>query len=163
MKVAFADATFMDAWLPEYLSDPKGTSIIVIRNPSIQRIMLEGISYRSCYLQEISPDKVVLSQKDNVHRKRKQIKIHIANAHRTGHWLPRMRQEAEQNPNRHEEANLIRFCRTMKGSSLLWPFFRNRTPWLLPLFFFMVDAYAGGFKYSLKRVYSYLKNKSNKR
>ncbi len=84
--------------------------------------------------------------------------MHIANALRTGHWLPRMRQEAEQQPDKHEESKR-RLDRTMKGSRLLWPAFRHRTPHLLPLFFFMVDAYAGGFKYSLRRTYAYLKTK----
>lgn len=155
-----ADAAFMDAWLPEYLSDPQGTSIIVTRNPSIHKVLLDGASHGSCSLQKILPGKVVQSQEVNVNRKRKQIKMHIANALRTGHWLPRMRQEAEQHLDKYQVCHLFRLVRTMKGSSLLWPAFRHHTPHLLPLFFFMVDAYAGGVKYSLKRTYTYLqKNK----
>lgn len=37
-----ADAVFMDAWLPEYIPDGKGTSIALIRNHAINNLFLSG-------------------------------------------------------------------------------------------------------------------------
>ena len=36
-----ADATFMDAWLPEYVGDPHGTSLVIARNPLISSLLTE--------------------------------------------------------------------------------------------------------------------------
>jgi coenzyme F420-reducing hydrogenase beta subunit len=38
-----ADVTFMDAWLPEYSGDFKGTSLVLVRSAQIQNTIVEGI------------------------------------------------------------------------------------------------------------------------
>ncbi len=38
-----ADATFMDAWLPEYQADKRGTSLVISRSEEISRILLDVV------------------------------------------------------------------------------------------------------------------------
>jgi len=58
-----ADATFMDAWLPEYSSDSKGTSLVITRRPEI--VLQEDT------LHAISIDQIIRSQQGVLFAKRK--------------------------------------------------------------------------------------------
>ncbi|OPX90598.1 MAG: F420H2 dehydrogenase subunit F [Pelotomaculum sp. PtaB.Bin104] len=65
-----ADAVFMDAWLPAYSSDWRGTSIILVRNPDIRKLLENGKAAKELCLDTISPEQVVFSQAGVVHSKR---------------------------------------------------------------------------------------------
>jgi len=54
-----ADAVFMDAWLPNYSSDWRGHSIMLIRNSDLSSLFS---SNDECYLQSIGINQVVRSQ-----------------------------------------------------------------------------------------------------
>lgn len=64
-----ADAAYMDAWLPEYEDDPEGRSLLLVRSAAL-RDLLEGPSDSRLYLEEIDPEKVVLSQSGALYQKR---------------------------------------------------------------------------------------------
>jgi L-arabinose isomerase len=68
-----ADACFMDAWLPAYLKEPKGTSLVVIRKSELDKLFLQGQSKRELHLDAIDPEGVVQSQGSHVRRKRELI------------------------------------------------------------------------------------------
>jgi coenzyme F420-reducing hydrogenase beta subunit len=68
-----SDACFMDAWLPAYLKEPKGTSLVVIRKKALNEMLLQGQSEGELLFDEISPEEVVLSQRGHVRRKRELI------------------------------------------------------------------------------------------
>ena len=57
-----ADATFMDAWLPEYFRDSKGTSLMITRKPEI--------TLQEDTLRPISIDQVIRSQSGVLFAKR---------------------------------------------------------------------------------------------
>jgi coenzyme F420-reducing hydrogenase beta subunit len=65
-----ADACFMDAWLPEYRNEPRGTSLVLVRNPAIRRLLGQSIAKTGVCLNEIGIDKVIASQQMHVLRKR---------------------------------------------------------------------------------------------
>jgi len=65
-----ADACFMDAWLPAYRQESKGTSLVVIRNSELHGLFLQGESDDELLINEIGAEDVVLSQKGHVRRKR---------------------------------------------------------------------------------------------
>ena len=60
-----ADASFMDAWLPEYLHDSKGTSLVLTRKPEI--VLQEDT------LHTISIDQIISSQQGALFAKRKSL------------------------------------------------------------------------------------------
>ncbi|MBN1983700.1 MAG: Coenzyme F420 hydrogenase/dehydrogenase, beta subunit C-terminal domain [Chitinivibrionales bacterium] len=71
----YADACFMDAWLPEYMHDLKGTSMVVVRNPELSSMLYNGKSEGLLSLNEIGIEKIVSSQSGHVYRKRKYIEM----------------------------------------------------------------------------------------
>ena len=83
-----ADAVFMDAWLPEYETDPKGHSLVILRHPELKQILVRGSQDNTCCLGPISIDKVVASQKASVYRKKMQIAGRLYRAQRRGDWFP---------------------------------------------------------------------------
>ncbi|MDR7666072.1 Coenzyme F420 hydrogenase/dehydrogenase, beta subunit C-terminal domain [Methanosarcina sp. Z-7115] len=67
-----SDASFGDAWLPEYSSDSKGTSMIIIRNKKILHIL--DAMKNEIEIKRINPDKVVQSQARMLCFKKKSLK-----------------------------------------------------------------------------------------
>ncbi|MDR7665075.1 Coenzyme F420 hydrogenase/dehydrogenase, beta subunit C-terminal domain [Methanosarcina sp. Z-7115] len=67
-----SDASFGDAWLPEYSSDIKGTSMIIIRNKKILYIL--DTMKNEIEIKKIDSDKVVQSQARMLCFKKKSLK-----------------------------------------------------------------------------------------
>ena len=76
-----ADACFMDAWLPEYKSDSRGTSLVLARNASINQLLCELADQDRAKLEQISIERLVLSQKGPVRRKRRLIAMRLGSRH----------------------------------------------------------------------------------
>lgn len=70
-----ADAVFMDAWLPEYVRDWKGTTIVIIRNKEIDDIYQKENIRGNINL--IDKDKVKESQRGRIIKKREEIKSRL--------------------------------------------------------------------------------------
>ena len=82
-----ADAAFMDAWLPEYVKDPRGTSLVLCRNPKLAEILRSaGESVRS-----ESIENVLLSQAGVVSIKRDQLAYRLYSAKKQGRPVPKKR------------------------------------------------------------------------
>jgi len=65
-----ADAAFMDAWLPVVQEDPRGTSIVLVRNPLCRKLLEDGIRSGGLQLQAIEIGEVVRSQQGCLRLKR---------------------------------------------------------------------------------------------
>lgn len=70
-----ADACFMDAWLPAYREEPKGTSLVVVRNAKLSELLEQGQVEGEICLERIGPEEIVASQRGHVRRKRELIYI----------------------------------------------------------------------------------------
>lgn len=68
-----ADACFMDAWLPDYSGDPRGTSLVVTRNKEIDKLFQQGLGKGEIFIENISTESVLASQRGHVRRKRELI------------------------------------------------------------------------------------------
>lgn len=68
-----ADVVFMDAWLPEYIDESKGTNLLIVRSAVIQDLILDGIENKSINLNVISIDKLIRSQPGVISVKREQL------------------------------------------------------------------------------------------
>lgn len=66
---SFADACFMDAWLPQYVGEPRGTSLVLVRNQSIAEILMQGCLSGELHLEPVSPEEICQSQKGHIRRK----------------------------------------------------------------------------------------------
>ena len=67
-----ADAVFMDAWLPEYVQDPRGTSLVVVRSQEIDQL-IDHFSKISLDISSLDLSRVISSQRNVLNRK--QIKL----------------------------------------------------------------------------------------
>ncbi|MGD9496672.1 MAG: Coenzyme F420 hydrogenase/dehydrogenase, beta subunit C-terminal domain [Armatimonadota bacterium] len=66
-----ADLTLMDAWLPEYMSEPAGTSLAVVRSERMRDLLDAERHAGRVYLEPIAPDRVLASQRTGLaHRHR---------------------------------------------------------------------------------------------
>ena len=65
-----ADACFMDAWLPAYRQESKGTSLVLLRNKYLYGLFLQGQSEGKLQIDETGAEDIVLSQRGHVRRKR---------------------------------------------------------------------------------------------
>lgn len=75
-----ADATFMDAWLPEYSKDPRGTSLIISRNAQVNEILRDLFSSGLANLWEVVPDDIIRSQAGVIRFKRELLPSRVYSA-----------------------------------------------------------------------------------
>jgi coenzyme F420 hydrogenase subunit beta len=65
-----ADVVCMDAWLPEYSRDSRGTSLVLVRSPAVREVLEQGQGVR---LDPIPVERVVQSQSGVVAVKRRHL------------------------------------------------------------------------------------------
>jgi len=65
-----ADVTCMDAWLPEYSRDSRGTNLVLVRSPAVREVLERG---QGISLDPIPLDRVVQSQAGVVAVKREHL------------------------------------------------------------------------------------------
>lgn len=85
------DMTFMDAWLSEYMNDPAGTSLLIIREPLLEKLLNKAILDKELQLNKIAIDMVIQSQRAVVNFKTKKMRQRLAFGLKRGQQLPMKR------------------------------------------------------------------------
>lgn len=75
-----ADICLMDAWLPEFIKDSRGTNLIVSRNSRLTSLLLNSREKGKIDLGDISVEKIKISQQGVIQYKRAPLKL------KTGKW-----------------------------------------------------------------------------
>ena len=83
-----ADVSIGDAWLPEYISDPLGTSLVVVRDPLFIDMLEEGRARGELWIEPISPLKVVESQSGGFRHRREGLAYRLYLNESSGIWYP---------------------------------------------------------------------------
>jgi coenzyme F420 hydrogenase subunit beta len=65
-----ADISFGDAWLPDYIKDPSGTNLIIVRNKVLLEILLKGEKDSRVVLNEL-PESAVFEAQSGAFRQRR--------------------------------------------------------------------------------------------
>lgn len=86
-----ADVTCMDAWLPEYWSDWKGTNLILIRSPQLLKLVKEGIDMGELNVSLTSNNKMIQSQNGLVTFKRHDLMARLLMADKNSKRIPTKR------------------------------------------------------------------------
>jgi coenzyme F420-reducing hydrogenase beta subunit len=82
-----ADVVFMDAWLPEYRSDPQGTNLLIVRNTQIYDLLAHGSNNEEIHLQPIGVNKIIKSQAGVIHKKRNELSYRTQHqSQKTGYY-----------------------------------------------------------------------------
>ncbi len=86
-----ADISIGDAWLPDYIDDPEGTNILVVRNPAIADLLDSARQQGRLELQDISPTTAVSSQAGGLRHRREGLayRLHLKDALKA--WRPAKR------------------------------------------------------------------------
>jgi coenzyme F420-reducing hydrogenase beta subunit len=87
----FADVSLGDAWLPEYVSDSKGTNVIVVRSNKIGSILARAKAEGRLHLEPISADCVAESQAGGFRHRREGLAYRLALEDARGRWRPTKR------------------------------------------------------------------------
>jgi len=83
-----ADVVIGDAWLPEYIRDYRGTSIVVCRNPRILELLDRGILNSHILLKEITIQKVIQSQAGAIRQRREGLRYRLYLQDKRKEWHP---------------------------------------------------------------------------
>ena len=78
----------MDAWLPEYSDDRKGTNIVIVRSQLAQDLIDRGIKDSEINLDPISIEKVIESQAGVIDIKRQHLAYQLYLGHQKGLKIP---------------------------------------------------------------------------
>ena len=91
---AAADVTFMDAWLPEYINDYRGTSLIIARTPLALNLLENS---QKCTLKEIPVNRIIESQMGVIQKKRTLLKGKLYKSESSNSFCPEKRVKPDFN------------------------------------------------------------------
>ena len=86
-----ADIVFMDAWLPEFITDSKGTSLVLIRNQKLDELLKDNERNRNIIVRNISFEKIIQSQIGVLKFKRRDLAIRLQTRINAGRIPPKKR------------------------------------------------------------------------
>ncbi|WP_221250097.1 Coenzyme F420 hydrogenase/dehydrogenase, beta subunit C-terminal domain [Desulfuromonas versatilis] len=116
-----ADATFMDAWLPEYSHDPQGHSLIVVRHSALIPIFDEGVRAGGCHLKSLPVSKIVESQSGVIENKRTLLGARLHAASKRGCHVPVKRSVPDAYTYRRFRRKVETQFAIQEASKGLWP------------------------------------------
>lgn len=91
-----ADISLGDAWLPQYVKDPRGTSVMVVRNPILLEILEKYNAKEVVHLEEISKEEVLKSQDGGFRHRREALSYRLSKKVGNDEWFPKKRVVANQ-------------------------------------------------------------------
>ena len=86
-----ADITMMDAWLPEYSQDSKGTNLLIVRSPIIRNLIELNLRENQIKAEQISINHVIQAQLGVLNVKRNQLAYRLYLAKQNGFAVPAKR------------------------------------------------------------------------
>lgn len=93
-----ADLVVGDAWLPKYMEDPRGHSVIVTRDAVLEGLLITGQEEGSVLLDKVSLEEVAASQAGGLRDRREGLSYRLHLREKSGDWAPRKRVAAEPRP-----------------------------------------------------------------
>lgn len=86
-----ADIVVGDAWLPEYMSDDLGTSLVVVRKKELFQIIENAVDNGRLVLDPINVEQVVESQAGGIRDRREGLAVRLNHRIEEGKWVPHKR------------------------------------------------------------------------
>lgn len=108
-----ADVSFGDAWLPRFAADPRGTNVVISRNPMIDGILLQGAAQGELELEPITAAEAVATQAGGFRHRRDGLAVRLADDLARGLPVPVKRVPPEGRAGGRRRARLVRHRRVM--------------------------------------------------
>lgn len=96
VSVELADISLGDAWISPYSSEGEGTNVIVTRSKLAENIIQEGISSKSLYVESLSPERFIESQKGGYNHRHAGLGFRIKKRQKQGLKVPPKRFEKDE-------------------------------------------------------------------
>lgn len=118
-----ADISVGDAWLPPYVADGRGTSVIVTRSAEAERLISNGIATCELSVEKLPFDRFKQSQQGSFNHRQYGLPVRIAWEKRSGHEVSPKRFDGRVHPEFRFVLRLRRWVR--KKSFSAWRETRN--------------------------------------
>ena len=92
-----ADISIGDAWLGEYVADPAGTNVVVVRSAILNSLLTDAAAADRIHLDSIAAAKVVESQAGGFRHRRDGLAYRLWMEDQAGRWRPAKRVAPAQN------------------------------------------------------------------
>ena len=86
-----ADLSVGDAWLPHYVDDSAGTSVVIARHPRLAQLIAEGRDAGELILDDIDAETAAQSQAGGFRHRRDGLAVRLAAKKLQGKWAPKKR------------------------------------------------------------------------
>lgn len=136
-----ADASFGDAWLPAYVNDSAGTSLVIVRHRDLQAIFEAAKSEGRLALDGCTPQDMVKSQEASFRHRRAGLAYRLWLKDKSNRWRP-IKRVAAQRDHISPIYRLIFRYRMFISSSSHWVFAIARKWSALPIYTFYVRVLA---------------------
>jgi coenzyme F420-reducing hydrogenase beta subunit len=116
-----ADVVVGDAWLPRYVNDSLGNSVLVVRDQRIQDIISTGLKERRIEVSSLSLDEVARSQAGGLRDRREGLSYRLHLKTKEQKWAPEKRVKPERMPYFGQRARVYRSRIKLRVEShILW-------------------------------------------
>ena len=85
------DVAFMDAWLPEYEHDGRGTNLVLTRSPIAEQVLCDGAAGGELHLEPVKLERILTSQDSVIPYKRDSLAFRLYMADEAGVARPHKR------------------------------------------------------------------------
>ena len=129
-----ADAVFMDAWLPGFVKDPKGSSLVLVRSPELDDMLQQGVKMDSCHLDPVQISEIIKSQKGVIKDKKTDI---------SGRLYYERKKRGKNSPNKKAASDSLIYLKNrdtietnlalQEKTKKYWPVVRNKPLWVFHL------------------------------
>jgi len=92
-----ADISIGDAWLPKYINDPEGKSLIVVRNLKLLHLINNASKAGDIKIDTVTANEVINSQAGSFRHRRDGLSFRLNESKKKGYWIPNKRVEPTQN------------------------------------------------------------------
>ncbi len=105
-----ADLVLGDAWLPQYVHDPLGTNLLVVRNKHLEGLLLSAAEDDRIEINSLSVEETLLSQDAGLRHRREGLSYRLRLEQEAGHWTPPKRISAlsKRLPKHERQRQLLR-------------------------------------------------------
>jgi coenzyme F420-reducing hydrogenase beta subunit len=86
-----ADVVVGDAWLPEYTTDSRGNNIVIVRDKTVGRIILDAINKNKLSMLPVSVDKIFSSQAAHYRHTHDELVYRSLSQKKKNNWSPKNR------------------------------------------------------------------------
>ncbi len=83
-----ADISIGDAWLPEYENDPKGTSMVIVRNKQLLKLIEESLDSNKLKMDSLTVEDIAISQAGGLRHRREALSYRIGKKDKSRQWYP---------------------------------------------------------------------------